>query len=545
MKEFLPNIFRVILILGLLVLLVRIIDVSLIRGHYYQSLAKENRIRRIPIIAPRGTIYDRNGISLTENQETSRVVRFEEGKALYFVEPGQVNRGDVVVPWPQRSYPEASSSAHVVGFLAETDPVEVEQKGCPNSIFHIGDRIGRMGAESTFDCRLRGKDGEELVEVDTRGKKIRVLGKVRPTSGEDVILSIDSKLQERAIWALGARRGAVVALDARNGEILALVSSPSFDPNTVSSDYQELSKNPELPLFNRAIGGAYPPGSTFKIVVAAAALEEKTIDENFRFTDPGVIKLGAEEFTNWLFTKRGRTEGELDVVRAITRSTDTFFYKLGEMVGASELALWANKFGLGERTGINLSGETQGVIPTPVWKERVRGERWFLGNTYNVAIGQGDITASPLQVAVMTSVIASGGRLCVPTVRRVEDGGWKMENCREIGLSQKTLDLIKQGMVGACSPGGTAWPLFNFKVKDPHEPESVPAKQIQVACKTGTAEFGVKDENGKTKTHAWLTAYAPSDNPEIVVTALVEGGGEGSDVAAPIVKEILGEWFVK
>lgn len=538
----LPFFLKSLLILVFVVISGRIIEVSLIKGSYFETLARTNRVRKIPIFAPRGGVFDRNMVSLAKNETAAKIASFEEGKAVSFKDqPSPLNEDDVAVPVYKRVYPEGELGAHVVGFLGEADREEVEKKGCPDNIFNLGDNVGRLGAELAFDCLLRGKNGEELVEVDTKGRKVRVLGRKEGISGTDLVLSIDQKLERRAAAAFAGKRGAIVAIAPQTGEVLALVSSPSFDLNKISQDYRKLVENPDKPLFNRAIGGAYPPGSTFKIAAAAAALEEGVIDENFRFTDPGVMKLGAEEFTNWLFTKRGATEGEIDIVRAIVRSTDTFFYKLGEMVGEDKLAFWAKKFGLGARTEIEISGETSGLVPNSDWKERVKGERWFLGNTYNMSIGQGDVTASPLQIAMMTSVIANNGSLCKPTVLRVGSEKGKVGNCDNIGLSQKTLDIIRRGMAGACSQGGTAWPLFDFKVKDPHLPNDAPAREIQVACKTGTAEFGHPEH----KTHAWLTAYAPApaDNPEIVVTALVEEGGEGSDVAAPIVREVLEEWF--
>ena len=538
--------FKLMLIFSSLIIFVRLVDVALIRGEYFSVLASENKVRRIPIPAQRGIIYDRNGVYLAQNKEEVRIVRFEKGRAARFVETEggvEISKNDVIVHYPSRDYPGASTSAHLAGFVGEASKDEVGQKGCSRSIFNLGDSIGRLGVELSYDCELRGRNGEELVEVDTKGGKVRELGRIEPIKGQDLNLAIDIRLQERATRALGGRPGSVVALDPKTGEVLTLVSSPSFDPKEINKNYATLAKDKSLPLFNRAIAGSYPPGSTFKIVSSAAALEEGTIDENFSFTDPGVIKLGEQSFANWLFLKRGGTEGEVNIVKAITRSTDTFFYKIGEMVGIEKIAKWAGKFGLGKKTGIDLFGETAGVVPTPEWKERVRGERWFLGNTYHVSIGQGDVGASPLQIAVATSAIANNGIICKPTVKKIDRERWIMDSCKEIGLSEKTLDLIKQGMVGACSPGGTAWPLFNFSVKYEHSPESTPAKNIQLACKTGTAETGKKDENGKIKTHAWLTGYAPVDDPEIVVTVLVEEGGEGSDVAAPIVKEILEEWF--
>ena len=556
------KLFSTLLLIGFLLLFVRLFDLIIIRGEYYARISQENRIRRIPIHAPRGLIFDRNGQLLATNNEVTKIVRFEKENEIKFVDSSEVDTArDVKVVQYRRIYPAAQATAHVLGFVGEADRGEVERTGCVvdrsvGSIYSLGDKIGRMGVEASFDCELRGKNGEALVEVDSIGRKVRLLGKLEPKAGEDVHLSIDLDLQQRAFSALSGKVGAVVALKPDTGEILALVSSPSFNPEQISQDYPKLAKDSSLPLFNRAISGAYPPGSTFKIVTAAAGLEDGKIDEGFSFTDPGIIRIGAFSYANWYFTQYGKTEGEIDIVRAITRSTDTFFYKVGEFVGVERLGEWANKFGLGGKTGIDIGGETQGLVPTPEWKERARGERWFLGNTYHMSIGQGDISASPLQIGVMTSVIASGGKLCTPhVIKNGESQNFQFPisnfQCEEIGISQKTIDLITRGMIGACSSGGTAFPLFNFKVKSMREPISAPPREIRVACKTGTAEFG----DPQDRTHAWLTAFGPAENPDvvseelskgaIVVTAFVEVGGEGSRIAAPIVKEILEEWFSK
>jgi len=311
---------------------------------------------------------------------------------------------------------------------------------------------------------------------------------------------------------------------------LILYSSFSFDPNLfIKSDSSEvlriINDETKRPLFNRAISGIYPPGSTFKIVTAVAGLEEGKITPQTLIADTGIITVGAYKYTNWYFTQYGKTEGEINLEKAIGRSTDTFFYKLGEMVGAEKLIEWARRFGLDKSFGLDLPGEAAGFIGTPEWKEKVKKESWFLGNTYHLAIGQGDLALTPLGVNLMTAAIANGGKVCVPRILRIgEKNTFYKEECRDLGIKRETLETVKRGMVKACASGGTGWPFFDFK------PE--------VACKTGTAETG----DGKT-THAWFTVFAPVENPEIVLTVLVEKGGEGSGVAAPIAKEILKKYF--
>jgi len=412
-----------------------------------------------------------------------------------------------------------------LGYLSEANPQEVEE-----GRWEMGDLVGRTGVEEKYDALLRGKDGGELIEVDSLGNKVREIGKIEPVPGKDIHLSIDGELSKVAWEALGDQPGAVVTTEVKTGQVLVLVSSPSFNPNQISE--QDLT-NPGLPFFNRAIGGAYPPGSTFKIVTATAGMEEGKINENTTFEDPGEIRIGEYVYRNWYFTQYGKTEGTINLVRAIKRSTDTFFYKVGEWVGATTLAEWARVFGLGRKTGIDIPGEVAGLVPDPGWKEKTTGERWFLGDTYHFAIGQADLLTTPLQITMMTSVIANDGKLCKPQVK-LETGNSKLaiDNCQDLKLKPETLRLIKEGMKEACSPGGTAFPLFDFKP--------------QVGCKTGTAEFG--DPAGRT--HAWLTAFvapgealAKSGKEPIVVTALVEAGGEGSYVAAPIVKKVMESYF--
>lgn len=546
-------------LLGLLMLVVfglfglaRLADLQILRGSYFQALADGNRIRRIPVRAARGEILDRNGVPLARNVPIYKLAEFSSGGVV--VSASEVSREEALRIQSEggeeasqlfvdiaREYSLGEAGAHLIGYTGEAasdDIAGISNVQCPISniirpTYILGDLIGRMGVEQYYDCLLRGRNGEELIEVDTRGRIVRRLGRREPVAGKSITLSVDSDLQKAAyeaflaapelvksvggaVWAGGEVRGAVVAQNPDTGGILALVSVPSFDPGKIRDDYRKLATDLNLPLFNRAIGGAYHPGSTFKIVTTAAAFEDGKIDENFSYEDKGEVRVNNFSYKNWYFTQYGRTEGVIDTVRAIARSTDTFFYKVGELVGAERLAFWARKFGYGEKSGVDLPGEVRGLIPDPDWKLETKGERWFLGNTYHMAIGQGDVAVTPLQVNLMTAVVANGGSFCRPHVMGDRD-----EPCQDVGLNEETLSQIKEGMQGACSTGGTAFTFFEF------EPP--------VACKTGTAQ--TVGEN----THAWLTVF--SDN--IALTVLVEEGGEGSRVAGPVARKVLERWFNK
>jgi len=279
--------------------------------------------------------------------------------------------------------------------------------------------------------------------------------------------------------------------------------------------------------FNRAISGMYPPGSTFKMVTTLAALQDDKLQSDFAYTDTGSITVNSFLYTNWYFTQHGRTEGLVDWTRALARSVDTFFYKVGEYTGPDTIAKWAKNLGYGTKTGIDIPGEVEGLIPTPAWKQQVKHEPWFLGNTYHMAIGQGDILATPLQVNLMTNILATDGKKCPPHLNKALNA-----QCSVLSLRPEAMEIIKSGMVKACSYGGTAFPLFSLNA-NPDEPF--------VACKTGTAEYAGAD--GRIGTHAWLTAYAPVENPTLSVTVLVEAGGEGSKAAAPIARQVLVKYF--
>lgn len=487
---------RGLLILGLIIILGRLVELQVIKGSYFLALAEDNRIRNERIVAPRGTIFARGGEILASDIDGTR------------------------------NYSLRDEAVHITGYMSivsEEEVGKVDPKCINKGALVSGAVVGRQGLEEEYGCHLRGIDGERLVEVDTRGEQVRVLGTKNPVAGDNLFTTIDFGLQKKIASVIKnaempkERAAAVVATDGK-GEILGFYSSPSFDPLKVN----EYLVDPQLPLFNRIIGGTYHPGSIFKLVTSIAGLEEGRITPEYTYNDQGVITVNDFSYTNWYFTQYGGREGEISLARALARSTDTYFYKVGEMLGVEALAKWANIFGVGQTTGIDIPGEVAGLVPTPGWKKETKGENWFLGNTYHMAIGQGDLTTTPMEANVITSVVATQGQLCQPHF--VAMGG--KNYCKELDINKKNIEDVVEGMKGACALGGTAFPFFEF------EP--------QVACKTGTAE--TLDED---KTHAWFTVYGPVevDTPEIVLTILVENGGEGSKVAAPIAKEILQYWF--
>ncbi|HSX49141.1 MAG TPA: penicillin-binding transpeptidase domain-containing protein [Candidatus Saccharimonadales bacterium] len=525
------------LVLIAVILFARLAELQIIKGDYFNNLAQNNRIRHVSIIAPRGKILGSDNEIIAGNIPIKEKIVFTKDGFEKSLDTDGVNPNDLITE-SKRNYFLGSAAAHITGYLAEVNEDEVDKVDpkCPEKGPRgPGDFVGRSGLEERYDCLLRGVDGEELIEVDAMGQPVRVLGTKNPIPGKDLTTTINTALQQKVASVMenpklippgtklpDGKRGATVITDGK-GRVLAMYSSPSYDPNIfINKNSKEINnalKNQYLPLFDRTIDGLYHPGSTFKIVTSTAALEEGKIDENFTFKDEGFITLNGYTYGNWFWSEFGRTEGEINLTKAIARSTDTFFYKVGEIVGINDLSSWAKKFGLDRATGIDIPNEASGLIPDPAWKRQAKGELWFLGDTYNVSIGQGDVAITPLAANILTSSIASGGKICPPHINS------EIENqCLSLALHQKTIDLIKEGMIGACSDGGTAFPFFGFTP--------------QVACKTGTAETG---DNGKT--HAWFAAFAPATDPKIVIDVIVEKAGQGSEVAAPIAKEILQYYF--
>lgn len=519
------------------ILLIKLFTLTIVKGDYYRRLSEANRIKEIPIEPKYGVIRDRKGFILAENKDVtiSALQDYIRSERVYY-------------------FPE--ETAHLIGYRQLADKKDIETDYCPRKLLP-NERVGKKGIEKLYDCDLRGIPGKKLVEVNATGKKVGTIAVIPPTDGKPIQLALDIELQKTAYAALKGRRGVVIAMNPTTGGILAFVSSPSFNPSFFENGdirVSELFNNNEKPLLNRTTEGVYPPGSIFKPIVATGALEDAIFTDKTIVQDDGFVMAGALRFGNWYYLQYGKTEGPVDMVKAIQRSNDTYFYKLGEAMGAEKMQQWAEKFGLGMPINIGFD-EAEGTLPSPFWKSEVLKEKWYLGDTYNYSIGQGYLSTTPLQMAYALEPFANNGYQCKPQLLKSSP-----PDCKKLSIKQSTLDIIKEGMKRACSVGGTGWPLFDFKVKNaelfttdlekfPQEKRASAEasmnrdikyfKPIQTACKTGTAESHAKSGIP----HAWIEVFAPAENPEIAITVLVEEGGQGSDIAAPIARDVLKAYF--
>lgn len=586
----------------------RLFYLAVLKHDLYREIALGNRLRIEYLSAPRGAIYDVFGRILAANQPSFELVAtpldFSENlddrkkviediadifamnaqeiesllrnydpkffhsiavktnlsreEVLIFSEREAELRGFRVVNLPSRQYESPLPYAHLLGYVGKISAEEYKQKVEDGYLYN--DFIGKTGLEAYYEKFLRGKFGERQVEVDARGLVKKVYGIKDYIPGNNLYLNVDAGLQEKLFSSLSGRvsgmrtkRAVAIAMDPKSGKILAYLSLPAFDINDFVSGispeaYQKLQENPQKPLFNRGIAGTYPPGSTIKPVVAAAALEEGVIEPKSTIYDKGEIVIpnpfGGPNY--YFYGYNRKVLGYLDVKTAIALSSDIFFYIIGggyepwkiKGLGIENLAAYYRRFKFDQILGIDLPGEKPGLVPTPEWKKQIFGDdpiasKWYLGNTYHVSIGQGDVLVSPLQVLSWTAAIANGGKIYRPyIVDRVEDGLGKVlaKNepavIGEVGIDEKYLRVVREGMRQAVTEG-------TVKILN-----DVP---VAVAGKTGTAQFDAKNPY---RTHAWFTAFAPFDDPQIAITVLIEDGGEGSLSAAPVVRDAL-DWWVR
>jgi penicillin-binding protein 2 len=581
--------------LGLLgALVARMYYLQVIESERYKVLAEENRISLRLLPPPRGRILDRFGELLAVNQLNYRVVVIPEqtgsvsetldvlSNILQISEADrrritrdivrkrrflpvtvrdnltwdEVSRISVNAPdlpgvmidvGSSRFYPQGPEVSHIVGYVAP--PAESDLTGDP--LLELPDfRIGRNGVERVYDLALRGRAGNSQVEVNALGRPIRELARNEGEPGNEMVLTLDLHLQRFAMSRLADQEsGTAVLIDIRNGEILALASTPSYDANDFSKgisgpQWRELTTNPFTPLANKAIAGQFAPGSTFKIVVTLAALESGLVGPDLRVRCPGVYALGDARFHCW--EKRGH--GSLDMLEGISRSCDVYFYEVARRVGIDRIAQMAKRLGLGQTLGIDLPGERAGLIPTREWKLATTGVSWQQGETLVAGIGQGFITTTPLQLAVMTARVASGGLAVVPHLARDKASGQRLGPRQEpdfpsIGLSASSLAILTRGMRGVVNdPRGTA---FKARIRDP---------SMAMAGKSGTSQvrrisaeerrIGVRKGNQvpwRERDHALFVAFAPLESPRYACAVVIEHGIGGSAVAAPIVRDILVE----
>jgi penicillin-binding protein 2 len=563
------------------VLLLGFWKLQVIDSDKYTSLAERNRVREIPVIAPRGRMLDRDGRVLVDNRPSFSVLLLRDDMALVekylpvisdglgismedlrdqlnntknlpkfqpiIIKPEaspadiayiESHRSDIpvleMISVSRRRYLPDGFLAHAAGYVGEVSEQQIEAS---NGKLRPGDFAGKFGLERQYNDILMGTDGKRRVIVNSIGKEVGRLTTQEAIPGKQIQLTIDFDLQEVAEQSLGARPGAVVALDPRTGEVLAMASHPVIDPNDfavrISADeWKKLNDDEEKPLLNRAIQAQLAPGSVFKIVMATAMYETKAVPESFTVFCPGYGTFYGRQFKCWVFGKS--SHGVVEVHKAVNQSCDIFFYNLGIRLGIDRISYYATKFGLGRKTGIDLPSEETGLMPSEEWVQRVFHRKWYPGETVSVAIGQGAITTTPLQLARLIGGIASGGVFMQPHM--LKDAPNVGED--KFPLSDSTVEKITEDMYGVINRGGTGAAL---KLQD-----------IEFSGKSGTAQvigYATRERVGKQKRfvdNAWFVGYAPRRNPEIVVSVLVqESGKHGGEAAGPVVRDIIKAYYDK
>ena len=572
----------------LFLLVTRLWYLQIIESESLMDLSESNRLRLVPVASSRGTILDRNGKVLVKNtpsfslavipqdirdkdvlieklskslnlDRSELLEKWEKGKGrakyypiilasgitrdqLEYLEENRLQLPGIDIEMkPVREYPIGGVAAHLLGYLAEISEDELNQEGFRD--YNPGDYTGKSGIERNWEHELHGRDGGRQIEVDARGRFLRTIAESAPTVGNSIVLTIDSELQKAAEQAFGDKAGAAVAMDVNTGEILTFFSNPGFDPTLFAGKmpakkWNEYLEDIRHPLENKALKGQYPPGSTFKIITALAGLEQGIINENSTVVCNGSLKVGNSTFKCW--DKKGH--GVVNLRRALRESCDVYFYQLGEKLGVDRISACAREFGLGMPLGVGLENEKGGVIPTAGWKEKKYGKRWYLGDTVSVAIGQGYVLTTPIQLASMIATVANEGTVYRPyLVKKVVDPDGKVlkefapQIIKKMTVNAKNFRLVKEGLFAVVNePHGTGVAARLYEVK--------------VAGKTGTSQVvKTRDSRGEVpyqyRDHALFVAFAPYEKPEVAVAVVIEHGEHGGAAAAPIAGRILRGYF--
>lgn len=587
------RLFYLIAAFVVLILLGRTLTLQILNSDQNRALAEGNRVRETDIRAPRGVIYDSKRTIVARNvpnfevsatpselpkkgedrmvlysklseilkkppqeiaaaaeskglrygQQVLVADKLDQGTATLAIMRQNEMPGIHVDDNPERRYETPQEFAHLIGYTGRVSEDDLKR----NPEWQASDYVGKSGLEVEYEPDLRGTNGKRRVEVNAQGQAVKELQSSDPTSGKNLVLGVDPDLQRTMYAAVengvrsskrAATGGSAIAINPKNGEVLGMVSTPSFDNNSFvngikEDNYRALADNPRKPLFNRPVSGEYPPGSTFKIVTATAALAEGIISPGTYLSSPGFITVAGSQFVDW--DKNGH--GSVNVVSALEKSSDVYFYKVSggfdkqKGVGEQKLGDYMRQYSIGSKSGIDIPGEKTGLVPTAEWKEDTFNEPWFIGNTYQMGIGQGFVLTTPLQVANYTAAIAGNGIAYKPhLVKAVEDAdnpannrAIQAEPLVNLKVDKTVIQSVQDGMRAAVKTG-TARELSTLPV--------------EICGKTGSAEFA-----NETNAHAWFTAYAPCNDPQIVLTVMIEGGGEGSDVAVPAAKTILEKFF--
>ncbi|MEC7969397.1 MAG: penicillin-binding protein 2 [Pseudomonadota bacterium] len=594
--------FFVVVVLCVCILVARFVQLQIYEHESYQSRSDKNRIQVQPLAPPRGLIYDTNGILLADNRPSSalgivvertdeldaviaelrEIIALSDEQVEQFHEakkrarrPGEavviadnlsdadiaalaVNRhritGVEVITQLQRYYPLGAIAAHAVGSVRRMTERDVQQND--EAAYRATQFIGKRGVEAYYEEALHGRPGFQQVETDAHGRIRKVIDSDPPTVGKNLTLHLDARLQQAAVDALGEQRGAIVAIDPKTGGVLALVSKPSYDPNQfivgmTDAQFQALSGSVYVPLFNRATNGQYAPGSTFKPVVGLAGVASGAMQWDTQIDDKGSFRLpgGEREYRDWSWTvDNSGGQGVVDLRRAIYRSSNVYFYDVASRLDVNYLAGFAEDFGFGRNLAVDISDASRGLVPDPEWKLGAKGEKWYQGDSVNMGIGQGDLLVTPLQIATYVAMIANGGKTVRPRMVKgpeaapvsdaasyepthltsLTDDDW----LRLIASMEDVVHLGGQGFRG----NGTAWAYIGQDIS------------YRMAGKSGTAqvveirqgeEYNEEELSEFRRKHAWFMAFAPVDDPQIALAVLVENGGGGSSVAAPVARKVV------